>query len=134
MVLSGGCWQVVLMSWQPPAARSRNGLITGYKIRYRLRGERTGSDSIVTDGNSHSHEITGDFSLAVCYPRSGGNIESSCQHQTDILALSPVVMPLVANKSKVKVNRTGIGNCKVKVCYVDRRRYVVKACTYSCHH
>ena len=28
---------------------------------------------------------------------------------------------------------TGIGNCKVKVCYVDSRHYMAKACAYSCH-
>ena len=33
-----------------------------------------------------------------------------------------------------KKYRTGIGNCKVKVCYVDSRRYMAKGCAYSCHH
>jgi len=47
------------VSWQPPPAHSRNGRITGYKIRYKQRGDGTGSENVVKDGNSRSHEITG---------------------------------------------------------------------------
>jgi len=55
-----GLVQTLAVNWQPPPAHSRNGLISGYKIRYKPRGsERAGSENVVTDGNSRSHEITG---------------------------------------------------------------------------
>jgi len=52
---------MLAVNWQPPPVHSSNGLITGYKIRYKLRGERAGSDSVVTDGNTRSHVITGKY-------------------------------------------------------------------------
>jgi len=58
---NGGC-QVLLVSWQPPPPHSRNGVITGYKIRYKPRGERTRSVNVVTDGISRSHELNGNIS------------------------------------------------------------------------
>lgn len=48
------------MNWEPPPEGSQNGIITGYKIRYRQkqRGERSGN-TVTTDGNLRIWELTG---------------------------------------------------------------------------
>lgn len=51
------------MSWEPPAEGTRNGQITGYKIRYKPRGERGAGDSVTTDGSRRSFELNGEGSL-----------------------------------------------------------------------
>ena len=69
VVAGHGCCQVLAVNWRPPPSHSRNGIISGYKIRYKPRGERTEELSIVTDGNSRSHEITGKhptYSFGIC--------------------------------------------------------------------
>lgn len=53
-------FQSIVVTWEPPPDGSQNGIITGYKIRYKqkLRGERSGN-SVTTDGNLHIMELTG---------------------------------------------------------------------------
>ena len=45
------------MRWEPPPEESQNGLITGYKVRYKVRGGRKG-ETVTTDGNRRSYELT----------------------------------------------------------------------------
>jgi len=47
------------VSWEPPSEGTRNGQITGYKIRYKPRGERGAGDSVTTEGTRRSFELNG---------------------------------------------------------------------------
>jgi neogenin len=49
----------IAVSWEPPPDGTRNGIITGYKIRYKPRGDRSGGEMVTTDGSRRSHELTG---------------------------------------------------------------------------
>uniref|UniRef100_T1J0I1 Neogenin n=1 Tax=Strigamia maritima TaxID=126957 RepID=T1J0I1_STRMM len=40
----------IIVRWEPPPKGSQNGIITGYKIRYKQKGNRRG-DTVTTDGN-----------------------------------------------------------------------------------
>ena len=46
------------MRWEPPPEDSQNGIITGYKIRFRRKNTRR-SDTLTTDGNRRSLALTG---------------------------------------------------------------------------
>ncbi|XP_022254822.1 neogenin-like, partial [Limulus polyphemus] len=48
----------LIVRWEPPPKESHNGIITGYKIRYKVRGSRRG-ETITTDGNRRLYAITG---------------------------------------------------------------------------
>jgi hypothetical protein len=54
-------FKAIVVSWEPPPEGARNGQITGYKIRYKQRGERGAGDSATTDGSRRSYELTGNF-------------------------------------------------------------------------
>lgn len=47
----------IIVQWEPPPADKRNGIITGYKIKYKQTRRRP--KTIVTDGNRKSFAITG---------------------------------------------------------------------------
>ena len=49
----------LVLRWEPPPEDTQNGLITGYKIRYKKRGNRRG-DSITTDGNRRMYDLIGE--------------------------------------------------------------------------
>ena len=55
------CCVVVLQSlivrWDPPPPDHRNGVITGYKIRYKKKGELR-SATVTTDGNRRLYALT----------------------------------------------------------------------------
>lgn len=46
----------LIVRWEPPSVEGRNGIITGYKIRYRKQGHK--GDTITTPGNSRIHTLT----------------------------------------------------------------------------
>lgn len=49
------------MRWEAPPKEGRNGVITGYKLRYRKRdrrGERRG-DTVTTAGDRHMYTLVG---------------------------------------------------------------------------
>lgn len=46
----------LMVSWQPPPAGTRNGIITGYKIRYKQRGGKRG-ETVTTDGNRRVYSL-----------------------------------------------------------------------------
>ena len=46
------------MRWQPPPADERNGMITGYKIRYKKDGDRKGA-AVTEDANQRSFALNG---------------------------------------------------------------------------
>ncbi|XP_076332516.1 neogenin-like isoform X3 [Tachypleus tridentatus] len=48
----------IIVRWQPPPKESQNAIITGYKIRYKLKGSRRG-DTVTTDGNRRLYALTG---------------------------------------------------------------------------
>ncbi|XP_022241027.1 neogenin-like isoform X2 [Limulus polyphemus] len=48
----------IIVRWQPPPKEAQNGIITGYKIRYKLKGSRRG-DTVTTDGNRRLYALTG---------------------------------------------------------------------------
>lgn len=52
--------QSLVVRWERPPDNERNGVITGYKIRYKKRGTRKG-DSVTTDGNRRLYALTGWF-------------------------------------------------------------------------
>ena len=54
----------MIVRWQPPPPEAQNGIIVGYKIRYKAQGSRRG-DTVVTDGNRNSYALTGEL-LLVC--------------------------------------------------------------------
>lgn len=48
----------MIVRWEPPPKESQNGIIVGYKIRFKLKGSRRG-DTVTTDGNRRLFAITG---------------------------------------------------------------------------
>lgn len=60
------------MRWEPPPLEGQNGIVTGYKIRYRRR-ERKG-DTITTPGDSRMHTLL--------------NLERSSAYQIRICAIN----------------------------------------------
>lgn len=61
-------FQSIVVTWEPPPDGSQNGIITGYKIRYKqkLRGERSGN-TVTTDGNLHIMELTGRLAFDILW-------------------------------------------------------------------
>ncbi len=50
----------LIARWEPPPKESQNGLITGYKIRWRPSSESTSRGEVVTtDGSRRLYAITG---------------------------------------------------------------------------
>ncbi|XP_076322719.1 neogenin-like isoform X3 [Tachypleus tridentatus] len=47
----------LIVRWEPPPKESRNGIITGYKIRYKAKGSRRG-ETVTTDGNRRLYALT----------------------------------------------------------------------------
>ncbi|XP_071098730.1 neogenin-like isoform X2 [Haliotis cracherodii] len=47
----------IIVRWEPPALDNRNGIITGYKIRYKRRGTKQGK-TVTTDGNRNNYALT----------------------------------------------------------------------------
>ncbi|PVD36565.1 hypothetical protein C0Q70_03550 [Pomacea canaliculata] len=47
----------IVVRWQPPPPETQNGIIVGYKIRFRAQGDR-GGDTVVTDGNRNTYVLT----------------------------------------------------------------------------
>ncbi|XP_044590608.1 neogenin isoform X1 [Cotesia glomerata] len=48
----------IIVRWEPPL-EGQNGIITGYKIRYRRQDRRYHSNTITTEGNTRLHVISG---------------------------------------------------------------------------
>lgn len=63
----------IIIRWEPPPKESQNGIITGYKVRYKLKGSRRG-DTITTDGNRRLYALSG--------------LEKGAQYSVKIAALS----------------------------------------------
>ena len=47
------------MRWEPPAKESQNGIITGYKIKWRRGGKGGNTQTVSTDGSRRLYAITG---------------------------------------------------------------------------
>lgn len=60
---SGYYFQSIIIRWEPPPKESQNGIITGYKVRYKLKGSRRG-DTITTDGNRRLYALSGESAHA----------------------------------------------------------------------
>ncbi|KAG1673521.1 Neogenin [Nymphon striatum] len=63
----------VVIRWEPPPEESQNGIITGYKIRYKQKGKRRG-ETVTTDGNRRLYALT--------------NLERGAQYNIRISALT----------------------------------------------
>lgn len=61
------------VQWEPPPEESQNGIITGYKIRYKQKGKRRG-ETVTTDGNRRLYALT--------------NLERGAQYSIRISALT----------------------------------------------
>ena len=48
----------IIVRWEPPPSESQNGIITGYKLRWRKKG-RGKSEVITTDGSRRLYAISG---------------------------------------------------------------------------
>ncbi|XP_076438813.1 neogenin-like [Babylonia areolata] len=48
----------IIVRWQPPPPEAQNGIIVGYKIRFRAENNRRG-DNVATDGNRNTYALTG---------------------------------------------------------------------------
>jgi hypothetical protein len=48
----------VLVRWEPPPKESQNGVITGYKIKWRRAGKGT-TQTVSTDGSRRLYAVTG---------------------------------------------------------------------------
>ena len=48
----------IIVRWEPPPRESQNGIITGYKLRWRKKG-RGRSDVVTTDGSRRLYAISG---------------------------------------------------------------------------
>ncbi|XP_050396200.1 neogenin isoform X2 [Patella vulgata] len=47
----------IIVRWEPPPKDKQNGQITGYKIRYKKKGDRRG-EPVLTDGNRNNYALT----------------------------------------------------------------------------
>jgi neogenin len=47
----------LIVRWEPPPPESQNGIITGYKLRWRKKGDE--SEVVTTDGSRRLFAITG---------------------------------------------------------------------------
>ncbi len=47
----------IIVRWEPPPKDAQNGIITGYKIRYKRKGSR-GSDTTTTDGSRRAFPLS----------------------------------------------------------------------------
>uniref|UniRef100_A0A0A9YF81 Fibronectin type-III domain-containing protein n=1 Tax=Lygus hesperus TaxID=30085 RepID=A0A0A9YF81_LYGHE len=47
----------VIVRWEPPPPEGCNGVITGYKLRYRMRDKKGKSETVTTAGNRRLYEI-----------------------------------------------------------------------------
>lgn len=45
------------MRWEPPPLEGQNGIITGYKLRYRIQGKK-GGNTITTPANTRMHTLS----------------------------------------------------------------------------
>lgn len=63
----------LILRWEPPPEESRNGVITGYKIRFKKREDQR-SRTITTDGNRRLYALT--------------NLEKNMQYQVKIAAIN----------------------------------------------
>lgn len=50
--------QSIVVRWEPPPDGALNGIITGYKIRYRKQGDRIG-ETVTCDGVRRIFDLTG---------------------------------------------------------------------------
>ncbi|XP_069102429.1 neogenin-like isoform X7 [Argopecten irradians] len=48
----------IIVRWEPPPADSQNGVITGYKIKYKKRGDNRAAKTVTTDGNRRLYALT----------------------------------------------------------------------------
>ncbi|XP_062579893.1 neogenin-like isoform X4 [Saccostrea cucullata] len=64
----------LIVRWDPPPADHQNGIITGYKIRYKTRGASRNGATVTTDGNRRLYALT--------------NLEKDTEYQVRISALT----------------------------------------------
>uniref|UniRef100_A0A914WAK2 Neogenin n=1 Tax=Plectus sambesii TaxID=2011161 RepID=A0A914WAK2_9BILA len=49
----------MVVQWRPPPASDRNGLITGYRVKYKTKLRGSKGQTFVVDGDTREHTITG---------------------------------------------------------------------------
>nr|XP_034321559.1 neogenin isoform X1 [Crassostrea gigas] len=64
----------LIVRWEPPPREHQNGKITGYKIRYKMKGASRNGATVTTDGNRRLYALT--------------NLEKMTEYQVRISALT----------------------------------------------
>lgn len=64
----------LIVRWEPPPPEHQNGKITGYKIRYKMKGASRNGATVTTDGNRRLYALT--------------NLEKLTEYQVRISALT----------------------------------------------
>lgn len=67
-------FQSLIVRWEPPPREHQNGKITGYKIRYKMKGASRNGATVTTDGNRRLYALT--------------NLEKMTEYQVRISALT----------------------------------------------
>lgn len=49
----------MIVRWEPPPKEGQNGIITGYKLRYRKRDRKARGDTVAAAGNRRLFPLTG---------------------------------------------------------------------------
>ncbi|KAG8236477.1 hypothetical protein J437_LFUL016977 [Ladona fulva] len=63
----------IIVRWEPPSREGQNGVITGYKIRYKRKGKRR-AESVTTAGDQRLYALT--------------NLEKSSEYQVRLFAMT----------------------------------------------
>lgn len=89
----------LIVRWEPPPKESQNGIITGYKIRWRPRGKGH-SEILTTDGSRRLYAVTGlkkdqDYQIKVAAMTVNGTGPATpwISHRTLLADLDESVVP-----------------------------------------
>ena len=98
----------LIIRWEPPPREARNGIITGYKIRWRKEGQRK-SKIVTTDGSRRLYAITGlrnglayEVKIAAMTVNGTGNATSWISQSTFESDLDESVVPDPPSSIKAK--------------------------------
>ncbi|XP_056003789.1 neogenin-like isoform X3 [Ostrea edulis] len=96
----------LIVRWDPPPLDHQNGIITGYKIRYKMRGASRNGATVTTDGNRRLYALT--------------NLEKDSEYQVRISALTvngsgPLTPKLKATTYKDDLDESRVPDAPRKV-------------------
>ena len=89
----------IIVRWEPPPKESQNGILTGYKLRWRQKGQRK-SEVVTTDGSRRLYAISGlkngqeyQVKIAAMTVNGTGPATSWMQQTTFLVDLDESVVP-----------------------------------------